>query len=92
VSLVSSDERTQLKDIERLLGRPIQRAQLPSISDPPARPNRPAAAPSSDADGRRPGHRGQGGPRNGNANGHNQRQHRGGTATRSFAPRRSSGR
>jgi ATP-dependent RNA helicase RhlE len=44
VSLVSADERTQLKDIERLLGRPLLRAQLPKISEPPVRPGRPAQA------------------------------------------------
>jgi ATP-dependent RNA helicase RhlE len=44
VSLVSADERTQLKDIERLLGRPLLRAQLPKISEPPVRPGRPVQA------------------------------------------------
>lgn len=41
LSLVSGEERGLLKDIERLLGRPIQRAQLPAISEPPVRPGRP---------------------------------------------------
>jgi ATP-dependent RNA helicase RhlE len=42
ISLVASDERGLLKDIERLLGRPLLRAQLPQISEPPVRPGRPA--------------------------------------------------
>ena len=79
VSLVASDERGQLKDIERMLGRPIPRAQLPSISEPPVRPRseRPATAATADAPARRAGRRGEGGPRNGNANGYNQRGFRG---------------
>ncbi len=76
VSLVASEERGQLRDIERLLGRPIPRAQLPKISEPPVRPRaeRPVAA---EPVARRGGQRGEGGPRNGNANGHNQRGFRG---------------
>ena len=79
VSLVASDERGQLKDIERMLGRPIPRAQLPSISEPPVRPRseRPVTAAAADAPARRGGRRGEGGPRNANANGYNQRGFRG---------------
>ena len=64
VSLVSSDERGQLKDIERLLGRQLQRAQLPQISEPPVRPNRPAAQPEQDNRGNQPSPY-RGGPRQG---------------------------
>jgi ATP-dependent RNA helicase RhlE len=83
LSLVAGEERGLLKDIERLIGRPVQRAQLPAISEPPARPARPATGAvhrpdeRSHAQPRRHGHggqRGEGGPRNGNANGHNQRR------------------
>jgi ATP-dependent RNA helicase RhlE len=60
VSLVSADERTQLKDIERLLGRPLLRAQLPKISEPPVRPGRPAQAePSGEARPQQPQRQGQ---------------------------------
>ena len=60
VSLVSADERTQLKDIERLLGRPLLRAQLPKISEPPVRPGRPAQAePSGGARPQQPQRQGQ---------------------------------
>jgi ATP-dependent RNA helicase RhlE len=44
LSLVSSDERTQLRDIERLLGRQVRRAALPPIVPPP-RPAGQGAAP-----------------------------------------------
>jgi ATP-dependent RNA helicase RhlE len=94
VSLVSGEERGLLKDIERLLGRPIQRAQLPVISQPPVRPGRPAASeverqeePQSQ---RRAGHRGEGGPRNGNSNGQNQR--RGNRRQGGYSSSRSAGR
>ncbi len=88
LSLVAGEERGLLKDIERLLGRPIQRAQLPAISDPPVRQGRPAApepryvdprAANQRTGGQRPGgQRGEGGPRNGTSNGHNQRRGGGG--------------
>jgi len=94
LSLVAAEERGLLKDIERLLGRPIQRAQLPAISEPPVRPNRPAAREERYVDPRavaqRNGRqRGEGGPRNGNSNGYNQRRggHPGG-----YSSGRSSGR
>ncbi|MEO8223171.1 MAG: DEAD/DEAH box helicase [Gammaproteobacteria bacterium] len=84
LSLVAGEERGLLKDIERLLGRPIQRAQLPAISDPPVRQGRPAAPEPRYVDpraanqrtggARTDGQRGEGGPRNGNSNGHNQRR------------------
>lgn len=101
LSLVAGEERGLLKDIERLLGRPIQRAQLPAISEPPVRPNRPPARQEDQADprsgnhqnaGQRPGNgarRGEGGPRNGNSNGHNQR--RGGGRPGGYSSGRSSG-
>ncbi len=103
LSLVAGEERGLLKDIERLLGRPIQRAQLPAISDPPVRPNRPAVKEERYVDpravaqrngghrnGGQGGQRGEGGPRNGNSNGHNQR--RGGGRPGGYSSSRSSGR
>ena len=95
LSLVASDERGQLKDIERLLGRPILRAQLPAISEPPVRPGRPSAPEERYVDPRAVaqrsgGQRGEGGPRNGNTNGHNQR--RGGGRPGGYSSNRSSGR
>jgi len=102
LSLVAAEERGLLKDIERLLGRPVQRAQLPSISEPPVRPGRPAPSPGRDGDqqpaGQHPharrhgngGQRGEGGPRNGNSNGHNQR--RGGGRPGGWSSGRSAGR
>jgi ATP-dependent RNA helicase RhlE len=45
VSLVSPDERDQLRDIERLLGRRIERAAVPALSAPPPRPPAPAYTP-----------------------------------------------
>jgi ATP-dependent RNA helicase RhlE len=56
LSLVSPDERTQLRDIERLLGRQVRRAALPPIVPPPPRPAGQAAAPPP-----RNGHRPSGG-------------------------------
>jgi len=102
LSLVSGEERGLLKDIERLLGRPILRAQLPAISEPPERPNRPAVkeeryvdpravAQRHDAN-RSGGNRGSGGPRNGNSNGHNQRRGGGGGRPGGFSSNRSTGR
>lgn len=80
VSLVSADERGQLKDIERLLGRPLLRAQLPKISEPPVRPGRPAQAeqtsdarPHQHRDGQRQG-RGQS---QGQSQGQGQNRYRG---------------
>jgi ATP-dependent RNA helicase RhlE len=97
LSLVAGEERGLLKDIERLLGRPIQRAQLPAISEPPVRPNRPAVKEERYVDPRavaqrngNGGRRGEGGPRNGNSNGHNQR--RGGGRPGGYSSGRSSGR
>jgi len=104
LSLVAGEERGLLKDIERLLGRPIQKAQLPAISEPPVRPNRPAvkeeryvdpravAQRNGNGNGgqRTSGQRGEGGPRNGNSNGHNQR--RGGGRPGGYSSSRSSGR
>ena len=97
LSLVAGEERGLLKDIERLLGRPIQRAQLPAISEPPVRPNRPAVREERYVDPRavaqrngNGGQRGEGGPRNGNSNGHNQR--RGGGRPGGYSSNRSSGR
>jgi ATP-dependent RNA helicase RhlE len=102
LSLVAGEERGLLKDIERLLGRPIQRAQLPAISEPPVRPNRPAQPEERYVDPRavarrhgaegNGGHRGSGGPRNGNSNGHNQRRGGGGGRPGGFSSNRSSGR
>ena len=102
ISLVAGEERGLLKDIERLLGRPILKAQLPAISEPPVRPNRPAVteeryvdpravAQRQDAN-RNGGNRGSGGPRNGNSNGHNQRRGGGGGRPGGFSSNRSSGR
>ncbi len=102
ISLVAGEERGLLKDIERLLGRPILKAQLPAISEPPVRPNRPAVteeryvdpravAQRQDAN-RSGGNRGSGGPRNGNSNGHNQRRGGGGGRPGGFSSNRSSGR
>jgi len=94
VSLVSAEERGSLKDIERLLGRPLQRAQLPAISPPPVRPGRPAAVAvgrSGQPQGQqRAGRRGEGGPRNPNANGQSQR--RGNRRRGGFSSSRSAGR
>jgi len=105
LSLVSGEERGLLKDIERLLGRPVQRAQLPRISDPPARPERPAGAEVHQHQGRGQNHghgngngngqahgqrRGEGGTRNPNGNGHNQR--RGNRRPGGYSSQRSSGR
>ncbi|MEO7386030.1 MAG: DEAD/DEAH box helicase [Gammaproteobacteria bacterium] len=97
LSLVAGEERGLLKDIERLLGRPIQRAQLPAISDPPVRPNRPAVPEERYVDPRavaqrqaNGGRRGEGGPRNGNSNGQNQR--RGGGRPGGYSSGRSTGR
>ncbi len=97
LSLVAGEERGLLKDIERLLGRPIQRAQLPSISEPPVRPYKPAVKEERyvdprAVDQRNGGNRGSGGPRNGNSNGHNQRRGGGGGRPGGFSSNRSSGR
>ncbi len=73
VSLVSADERGLLKDIERLLGRPLLRAQLPKISEPPVRPGRPAQ-PELDTRGNQAPHRD--GQRHGQGAGQAQRQNR----------------
>jgi ATP-dependent RNA helicase RhlE len=98
VSLVSGEERGLLKDIERLLGRPIQRAQLPVISQPPVRPGR-TSAPEVERQGQpqrqnqgqhRAGNRGEGGPRNPNSNGQNQR--RGNRRSGGYSSSRSAGR
>jgi ATP-dependent RNA helicase RhlE len=90
VSLVSGEERGLLKDIERLLGRPIQRAQLPAISEPPVRPGRPAAQEVERQGQQRAGTRGEGGPRNPNSNGQNQR--RGNRRQGGYSSSRSAGR
>jgi ATP-dependent RNA helicase RhlE len=45
VSLVSPDERDQLRDIERLLGRKIHRAAVPALGPPPPRAPAPAYTP-----------------------------------------------
>ena len=74
VSLVSADERGQLKDIERLLGRPLLRAQLPKISEPPVRPGRPAQ-PEQDTRGNQ-AHQHRDGQRHGQGAGQGQRQNR----------------
>ncbi|MSR08535.1 MAG: DEAD/DEAH box helicase [Gammaproteobacteria bacterium] len=102
ISLVAGEERGLLKDIERLLGRPILKAQLPAISEPPVRPNRPAVTEERYVDpravaqrqeaNRSGGNRGSGGPRNGNSNGHNQRRGGGGGRPGGFSSNRSSGR
>ena len=97
LSLVAGEERGLLKDIERLLGRPIQRAQLPAISDPPVQPGRPAKPEERYVDPRavaqrNGGNRGSGGPRNGNSNGHNQRRGGGGGRPGGFSSNRSTGR
>ncbi|MBN8281460.1 MAG: DEAD/DEAH box helicase, partial [Gammaproteobacteria bacterium] len=47
ISLVSAEERGLLKDIERLIGRPIPRQQLPAISEPPVRPRAATPAPAA---------------------------------------------
>jgi hypothetical protein len=64
-----ADERGLLKDIERVLGRPLLRAQLPKISEPPVRPGRPAQAEENN-DTRPLQHR------NGQRQGQGQRQNR----------------
>ncbi|MDP2326177.1 MAG: helicase-related protein, partial [Gammaproteobacteria bacterium] len=96
VSLVSGEERGLLKDIERLLGRPIQRAQLPAISEPPVRPGRPASQAVERQDNppnqRAGGQRGEGAPRNGNSNGYNQRRGGNRRSGGGFSSQRSSGR
>jgi ATP-dependent RNA helicase RhlE len=74
VSLVSADERGLLKDIERVLGRPLLRAQLPKISEPPVRPGRPAQAEENN-DTRPLQHRN--GQRQGQGQGQRQNRHRG---------------
>ncbi len=74
VSLVSADERGLLKDIERLLGRPLLRAQLPKISEPPVRPGRPAQ-PAQDTHGNQ-AHQHRDGQRHGQGAGQGQRQNR----------------
>jgi ATP-dependent RNA helicase RhlE len=72
LALVAPEERTQLRDIERLLGRPIRRAPLPPIVAPPPRPagevsaeRQPAAQPQPRGgqrpSGGRPGGRRRGG-------------------------------
>ncbi|MCL4792650.1 MAG: DEAD/DEAH box helicase, partial [Gammaproteobacteria bacterium] len=74
VSLVSADERGLLKDIERLLGRPLQRAQLPKISEPPVRAAR--AAPSVQDTRGNQAHPQRDGQRHAQAAGQGQRQNR----------------
>ena len=74
VSLVSADERGLLKDIERVLGRPLLRAQLPKISEPPVRPGRPAQAEENN-ETRPLQHRN--GQRQGQGQGQRQNRHRG---------------
>jgi ATP-dependent RNA helicase RhlE len=62
LSLVSPEERTQLRDIERLLGRQVRRAALPPIVPPPPMPAGQAAAPRPPAAAPpRNGHRPPGG-------------------------------
>ncbi|MBL8224687.1 MAG: DEAD/DEAH box helicase [Chromatiales bacterium] len=78
LSLVAPEERTQLRDIERLLGRQVRRAALPPIVPPPPRPAgqsaeaRPAAPPPP-----RNGHRPSGSGRPGRRRGGAGRQHSG---------------
>jgi len=76
VSLVSADERGLLKDIERLLNRPLLRAQLPKISEPPVRPGRPAQPEQDDRGNQSHQHRGGQRQTQGQGAGQGQRQNR----------------
>jgi ATP-dependent RNA helicase RhlE len=94
VSLVSEDEKSLLRDIERLLRRTLPVAQLPAfpIIDSPPRPrgNPPGAhAASRHGDGRPAQHAGHGGPaRHGRA----YSSHRGGSQRQGRGPQRAPGR
>jgi ATP-dependent RNA helicase RhlE len=75
LSLVAPEERTQLRDIERLLGRQVRRAALPPIVPPPARPAGELAAPRpAAAQPPRNGHRPSGGRPGGRRRGGSGRQ------------------